>query len=122
MIARMRKIFLMSVAAMAFWPVFAAESELQPIIKRNPFERPANESLTTDAAETQENRIAIIEPELRGVLLAGEKSVVDFGGVILQIGESSDGYRLVSVQDGVAIFRKNGKKVSFSLRESNSSN
>ena len=54
---------------------------------------------------------------LRGVLVAGTKSVVDFGGVILQIGESTDGYLLLAVEEGKATFRKSGKVIVFTLYE-----
>ena len=122
MIAKRQSLFLIAVATMTCSSAMAAETEYQVTLKRNPFERPAVELLKADASAINDSRRERQEPMLRGVLVAGDRSVVDFGGVILQIGESSDGYRLLSVGDGEAVFRKNGRKVSFSLRESNSSN
>ena len=122
MIAKRQRLFLIAVATMTCSSAMAAETEYQVTLQRNPFERPAVELLKADASAINDSRRERQEPMLRGVLVAGDRSVVDFGGVILQIGESSDGYRLLSVGDGEAVFRKNGRKVSFSLREANSSN
>jgi hypothetical protein len=91
----------------------ASESPVEP--QRNPFERPAAEALIKDAAVLNSRSTETQEPYLRAVLVAGSKSVVDFGGVILQIGESANGYRLLSVEEGRATFRREDKKIAFSV-------
>ncbi len=96
---------------------FARATEPQVELRRNPFERPAAMEFTTDAAILNNDLTAGGDRGLRGVLVAGTKSVVDFGGVILQIGESTDGYLLIAVEEGKATFRKNGKVIVFSLYE-----
>jgi len=67
---------------------------------------PANRNLTVES-----------RPLLRAVLAAGPNSVVNLGGVILQVGESANGYRLLSVEEYVATFSRDGEKVVLSLFE-----
>ncbi len=55
-------------------------------------------------------------PALAAVMLAGPKSVVSIDGTIVRMGDEIDGHRLVEVQEQTAIFVKNGKKVTLSLR------
>jgi len=89
----------------------AAEPELQ----RNPFDRPAADLLINNATPTDRGSTTESGPVLRAVLAAGSKSVVDFGGVILQIGESANGYRLLSVEEGGATFSRDGERILLSL-------
>jgi len=86
-------------------------------LRRNPFERPTFEVLQSNAAASSAQSVDTGDPGLRAVLFAGSKSVVDFGGVIMQIGESANGYELLAVEEGRAIFRSKGKKIVFSLYE-----
>ena len=88
-----------------------------PELRRNPFDRPVLDLSYND--ETPANRVATSKggPLLRAVLVAGSKSVVNFGGVILQIGQSADGYRLLSVDEEGATFSRDGAKVVLSFYE-----
>ena len=88
-----------------------------PELRRNPFDRPLTVLLNTDVAPASNASISESGPLLRAVLSAGPKSVVDFGGVILRIGESADGYQLLSVDEGGATFKRDGEKVVFSFYE-----
>ena len=93
----------------------ARANELPVELQRNPFDRPAADVLVNNAAPANRSSTSENDPFLRAVLAAGSKSVVDFGGVILQIGETANGYRLLSVEEGEATFSKEGEKVLFSL-------
>jgi hypothetical protein len=84
-------------------------------LRRNPFDRPVAEVLTNNAAPASRDSTRGGEPFLRGVLTAGRNSVVNFGGVILQIGESVNGYRLLSVEEDQATFSRDGEKVVLTL-------
>jgi hypothetical protein len=85
-------------------------------LRRNPFERPVMEAAES-AQPASGGAKSVEKPALRAVLHAGQKSVVNFGGVIMQIGESSNGYELVAVDEGAATFRNNGKIIVFSFYE-----
>ena len=114
------KVMLMAAAIALLLPALATTTEPQVELQRNPFERPAIEELIASAAALNEGLAVGRNPGLRAVLVAGSKSVVDLGGVILQIGERANGYRLLSVEEGQAIFSKNGKTIIFSLYEQES--
>jgi hypothetical protein len=91
----------------------AAEPELQ----RNPFDRPEEILLISSSAPANRNLTVESRPLLRAVLAAGPNSVVNLGGVILQVGESANGYRLLSVEEDGATFSRDGEKVVLSLFE-----
>lgn len=86
-------------------------------IQRNPFARPPIEDLQSQNPVESNQDDQVWRPELRGVLVAGENSVADLGGVILKIGESTNGYRLLSVTEAIATFSRKGERVVISLYE-----
>jgi hypothetical protein len=109
---------MLVVAAMStFISATAEAAEPQVELLRNPFVRPAAEELVASAVNVNEVPTMESDTELRAVLVAGPKSIVDFGGVILQIGESTSGYRLLEVGEGTATFNRKGEKIVFSLYE-----
>ena len=98
-------------------PMLAEAADPPLELRRNPFERPVLEKLAASTVTRNSVVRAGEEPGLRAVLVAGSKSSVDFGGVIIQIGESTNGYQLLSVEEGRAIFSNKGKKIAISLYE-----
>jgi hypothetical protein len=56
------------------------------------------------------------KPELAAVMLAGPKSAVSIDGTLVRIGDEINGHRLIEVRDQTAVFVKNGKRVTLSLR------
>jgi hypothetical protein len=109
---------LFVVAAMStLTPAIAEAAEPQVELLRNPFARPATADLVADAVSVDDVLPREGNTKLRAVLVAGPKSIVDFGGVILQIGDSRNGYRLLEVGEGTATFNRKGEKIVFSLYE-----
>lgn len=98
-------------------PMRAAAADPQIELRRNPFERPVLEELAASTVTRGSAAKADDDPGLRAVLVAGSKSSVNFGGVIIQIGESTNGYQLLSVEEGRAVFSNKGKKIALSLYE-----
>jgi hypothetical protein len=106
------------VAAMSAFATATAQAvEPQVELLRNPFTRPATAELVANAVSVNDVLTMGGNTELRAVLVAGSKSIVDFGGVILKIGESTNGYRLLKVGEGTATFNRKGEKIVFSLYE-----
>ena len=120
MTIELRNAMLTAAAIALLLPALATTTEPQPELRRNPFTRPAVEDLRADATSSYDGLGAGRDPGLRAVLVAGSKSVVDFDGVILQIGERANGYRLLSVEEDRATFSKNSKTIVFSLYEQES--
>lgn len=94
-------------------------------LKHDPFARPAVLKATPPpAAQPRDNagvgKGALPEPawkpELAAVMVAGPKSAVSINGAIVRIGEEIDGHRLVEVHEQTAVFVKNRKRVTLSLR------
>jgi len=54
-------------------------------------------------------------PELRAVLVAGDRSMADVGGIIVKLGGKVDGFRLLEVRDREAVFVKNGTRLTLSI-------
>jgi hypothetical protein len=111
------KATVLAIALLVFLPAISTAADTRVELRRNPFERPTFEVLQATAASSSTPSAAAQSPGLRAVLFAGPKSVVDFGGVIMQIGESANGYKLIAVEEGRATFRIKGKRVVFSLYE-----
>ena len=117
MMTERRSAMVAAGAMLILGATFARATEPQVELRRNPFERPTAKEFTTNAVILNNDLTAGEDPGLRGILFAGSKSVVDFGGVILQIGESTDGYLLLAVEEGKAIFSRNGNEIAFTLYE-----
>jgi hypothetical protein len=109
-------VFAVAVTAMSLAD-FARAAEPAVVLQRNPFDRPEADVLIGNSVPASRGPTSEGDPFLRGILSAGPKSVVNFGGVILQIGESAKGFRLLSVEEGEATFSRDGEKVVFSLHK-----
>ena len=117
MTAVLRNAMLVVATMSAFTFATAESSEPRVELLRNPFARPALAELAVEGISVNDALTMEGNTELRAVLVAGPKSIVDFGGVILQIGESTNGYRLLEVGEGTATFSRKGEKIVFSLYE-----
>lgn len=113
---------MLTMAAMALvLPTVSGAEESQVELQRNPFARPAVEELIVNARSANEGMAAERDPGLRAVLVAGSKSVVNIGGVILQVGECKDSFCLLSVEEGQARISRNDKEIVLSLYEQDNS-
>lgn len=87
-------------------------------LKHDPFTRPM---LTGPAAPLSANSAnaampePVWKPELRAIMLAGPKSIVNVGGMLVGIGEQINGYRLLEVHEETAVFVNNKKRVTLTL-------
>jgi len=91
----------------------ATSDERQPLgLDHNPFSRPA--ILAAPAQQPGTRQLDIGKPledrELSATLVSGRMPLVVIDGELLKLGESIDGYRLVGVRQGKAVFEKAGKK------------
>ena len=121
MMIELRNAMLATVAITYLMPALAVAAEPQIELQRNPFSRPAAEELMVTAANPNEGLAAGRAPELRAVLVAGSKSIVNIDGVILQVGECADAYCLLSVEEGKARVSRNDKEIVLSLYEQDES-
>jgi hypothetical protein len=89
-------------------------------LQHDPFVRPAVGLLPGDApSAATPGRVKAAPPgnpklSLQAVLVAGPQSIANVDGVMVRVGESINGYRLLGVEHRSAVFEKNGAK--FTLR------
>ncbi len=87
-----------------------AWDESSPVeIKRDPFDHPAL------VKQMEQKKKPVIEEtvnlKLKATLVAKQDSMANVNGVLLNLGESIEGYRLLRVNEGEAVLEKNGKIV-----------
>lgn len=115
---RLRRILYLS-AGLACLPGLA---EAQAVgLKHDPFARPVLAPRPASMASVPGNSVKapvpdpVWRPELRAIMMAGPKSIVNVAGVLVRIGEQINGYRLVEVHEETAVFVNNKKRVTLSL-------
>lgn len=103
-------------AAASPWAIGQART-----LQHDPFARPAFSALPTSgtdgapARQAQAVRDGNPKLKLHAVLLAGPDSMANVDGVLVRVGESVQGYRLVSVHDRSAVFEKNNAKFTLEI-------
>ena len=90
-------------------------------LKHDPFARPALAALQrlkpqAQSAAAISAQEPVWNPELKAVMLAGAKSMVDVDGQMVGIGEEIHGHKLLEVRDGEAVFIKDGKRRIVAMR------
>ena len=88
-------------------------AEPLPDLHHNPFKRPAligvgNPNNKMESAEKPTGK----ELDLRAVVADGRASMVNVNGQFVRIGEQVEGYRLISVQEGSAVFERQAQQVT----------
>jgi hypothetical protein len=91
-------------------------------LQHDPFARPALGALPAAAVPgAPARRVQGAPPEakpkisLHAVLVAGPDSMANIDGVMVRLGESVQGYRLLAVHDRSAVFEKNNAKFTLGI-------
>lgn len=88
-----------------------ADSQM-PALQHDPFQRPVlSETQAGDASARKPELPTGEELDLRAILVDGDSSLVNVGGQFVRIGEQAEGYQLMSVHEGYAVFMRNKHKV-----------
>lgn len=87
-----------------------AQPAAEPRLRFDPFARP---DLGTAKSASYAGTRAASEwsPVLTATLLAGPGSLANLGGVVLELGQETRGYRLVEVREFEAVFEHAGERV-----------
>lgn len=84
--------------------------------RQNPFVRPVTAQVAAAAPNGQaEAEDAAPKLLLKSMLLAGPDTVVSINGQLLRLGETIDGWRLVTARTGKAILSKGRERVELNL-------
>lgn len=104
----------------------ANDSEWQEpstILRYDPFETPA----LLDQPPVQPSSVQALditpkpwERELRATSVSAARSMINVDGVILVVGEELDGFRLVEVREGLAVFERDGTRRTLAMDETQS--
>lgn len=87
-------------------------------LRHDPFHRP--QPTAAGAAGSAASAAAPWQPELRGVMQAGDASMVNVGGSQVGLGESIDGWRLLRVEDGKAVFGQGARRTTLTMTNAGS--
>lgn len=83
----------------------------------DPFDRRPLQKLVARAAQGASPESARAA-DLRAIIVTRTRSLVNLGGTVIEVGESHEGYRLVSVQETQATFVKDGTQFVLALGRS----
>ena len=111
----MKTIFIVALLSLGSFSFQSDASETVYMLQANPFAQPVIEKIPEPKPEQVKKPARQLE--LRGTMTAGEDSLANVDGEIVAIGEEFEGYRLVSVKDGEAVFSKDGKLITLTLDE-----
>lgn len=59
--------------------------------------------------------VAVWRATLRAVLVDGERSLANVDGILVRLGREVDGFRLVEVSEGRAVFVRDGRRFTLSM-------
>lgn len=110
------------IAGAAALAVCAPAAGQGPLLQHDPFVRPAlggfGQPRSPAAAAPRPAASGELRPrfQLNAVLAAGSNSIANVDGVMVRVGESVQGYRLVAVQDRSAVFEKNNARHTLTLQ------
>jgi hypothetical protein len=88
----------------------------EPELRFDPF-RPQEGAVRASAGAASGRAVEAFVPELRATLISRAQSLVDFGGVILALGEEAHGYKLLEVWPYAAVFEFNGGEIVVEIAE-----
>jgi hypothetical protein len=98
-------------------PVQLRAEELEVKLRYDPFERHPSIGSPRGPQDTPLSEAPPAwAPQLRATLVAGAQSLANVEGVILLLGEKHQGYRLVEVREGEAIFLGNGGRHTLTIK------
>lgn len=79
-------------------------------LRHNPFDKPALLAQPA-AAEREAGEQAVDPPRLKGTLVSADSPMVVLEDTLLLLGEEHQGFRLVEVHEGAAVFEHRGDRV-----------
>lgn len=86
-------------------------------LRNNPFSQPEKQAVVAiqESHEQQQEEAALPTKKLRAVIVSDLNPMVNLDGQIITIGEEIDGYKLLSVNEGEAVFQWQGKQHTLTL-------
>ena len=92
--------------------LLATATAAEDTLRHNPFSRPDLGNRATPGSGASSGAL-----DLRAILMAGRRSLVNVGGDLIGVGESVNGFELIAVGDGHARFRRGTETLTVHLLE-----
>lgn len=86
-----------------------------PALRHDPFARPTLAASAPSAAASAAQPEPLWQPVLSAVMVAGDKSLVNVDGFVVQVGQEINGYRLVQVTETGAVLVKKKQRLELKL-------
>ena len=93
----------------------AAADENLTVLRHNPFQRPTVSAEPVDPPARPEQREPAAPPVLSATLVSADASMAILDGKLLSVGTEHAGYRLVAVEQGRALFEREGEQVQLKV-------
>lgn len=97
-------------------PDAASAQAASPGLRFNPFALPDLKVVVAESEALAPIPVETWTPVLSATLAAGKASFANLGGVVLEIGEETHGYRLREVRLWEAVFEKDGETVVLAVK------
>jgi hypothetical protein len=92
-----------------------APADEAPVLRNNPFERPVFPAQPTDVQGPAVVRVPDLPPVLGGTLVSSRAPMAILDGKLLAVGGEHAGYRLVAVEEGAAVFERQGEEIRLQI-------
>lgn len=112
---RLSSLQLACVLVAAMPPGLAGADPLTETLHHNPFERPPLAEPADTAKQSAVTGAPKELPVLSGTLVSSTAPMAILDGKLLGLGGEHDGYRLVAVEEGAAVFDYQGERVEFKV-------
>jgi hypothetical protein len=93
----------------------AVADENLTVLRHNPFQRPTVPEAPVDPPARPERREPAAPPVLSATLVSSNASMAILDGKLLSVGAEHAGYRLVAVEQGRALFEREGEQVQLKV-------
>ena len=105
----------LSALLLAPYAAWVMAGEVDAGLRHDPFARPDLAMAPASGAQASELAAKEWKPQLRAVIAAGKSSMVNVEGTIVSLGGQIDGFRLTRVEEGKAVFMKDGVRVELTM-------
>jgi len=106
---------LMLAAGLMQTATMAVADENLTVLRHNPFQRPTVPEAPVDPPARPERREPAAPPVLSATLVSSNASMAILDGKLLSVGAEHAGYRLVAVEQGRALFEREGEQVQLKV-------
>ena len=99
---------LLSLILIALVAGTVAAQEEPPVLRNNPFSRPASDVVIDDRVSIPSEEREVFAIELRATMIGSVNKLANVGGQILRTGDVVQGYRIAQIHEQYVVFERDG--------------